>query len=125
MYGHFFVVHDSFRTSWLRERATVYTIPEIGTNPLIMVVAFIQAIAILIHEKPTVVLSMGTQIAFPFFFWGKLFGLKTVFIESWCRIRTASKTGRLIYPLADAFFVLWPSMLEVYGPKARYAGGLL
>ena len=124
-YDHFFVTHDSFRTGWLRTQGTVYTVPEISTNPLAMMVAFIQAAVILIREKPTVVISTGTQIALPFFAWGKVFGLKTVFVESWCRMRTASRTGRLVYPFADAFFVMWPTMLEVYGPKARYEGGLL
>jgi UDP-N-acetylglucosamine:LPS N-acetylglucosamine transferase len=125
LYDHFFVTHDSFRTGWLEAKGTVYLIPEIGVNPLAMMVAFIQSAAILIREKPTVVISTGTEIAIPFFFWAKMFGAKTVFIESWCRVRTASRTGRLAYPLADAFFVLWPPMLEVYGHKARYAGGLL
>jgi hypothetical protein len=51
--------------------------------------------------------------------------IRTVFVESLCRVRTCSKTGKALYPLADAFFVQWPQLQEAYGPKARYEGGML
>lgn len=75
------------------------------------------------RERPAVILSTGAALAFPFFLVGKLFGLRLVYVESLTRIDSLSLTGRLVYPLADAFFVQWP---DAAGPKrARFVGGLL
>ena len=75
------------------------------------------------RERPEVILSTGAALAFPFFLVGKLLGVRLVYVESMTRIEGLSLTGRLVYPLADAFFVQWPTAA---GPKrARYVGGLL
>lgn len=75
------------------------------------------------RERPEVILSTGAALAFPFFFVGKLFGSRLIYVESLTRIGRLSLTGRLVYPLADAFFVQWP---QTVGPKrARFVGGLL
>jgi hypothetical protein len=46
-------------------------------------------------------------------------------VEVWTRVRLPTLTGRILYPLCDAFFVMWPELLEAYGSKARYEGGFL
>jgi beta-1,4-N-acetylglucosaminyltransferase len=75
------------------------------------------------RERPEAILSTGAALAFPFFLVGKLLGARLVYVESLTRTEGLSLTGRLVYPLADAFFVQWPSAA---GPKrARYVGGLL
>lgn len=43
---------------------------------------------------------------------------KVVFVESVCRVRTLSLTGKLLYPVADAFVVQWPDLQRRY-PRAR------
>ena len=125
--GHerFFVTYRCSRTEALVSRERVYLLPNIGTNPWLMALAFIQALTILLKERPEVVISTGAEVAIPFSWLGKLLGAKVVYIESWCRIRTRSGTGPLVYPVADLFLVQWPSMLSLYGPKARYEGGLV
>lgn len=80
---------------------------------------------ILRRESPQVIISTGAEIALPFFYLGRVLGMHTIFIESWCRTSTASLTGRLAYPVANEFLVMWPALLEVYGPKARYEGAIL
>ena len=90
-----------------------------------MAKAYIWALLILARERPDVVLSTGSEIAIPFLWIGKLVGAKTAYVESWCRVRTRSGTGPLVYPVADLFLVQWPEVLNLYGPKARYEGGLL
>jgi UDP-N-acetylglucosamine:LPS N-acetylglucosamine transferase len=98
---------------------------NIGTNLARMMKAFFQAARILLRERPDVVLSTGAEIAIPFLWVGRLLGTRTVYVESWCRIRTRSGTGPLVYPAADLFLVQWPTVLNLYGPKARYEGGLV
>lgn len=43
---------------------------------------------------------------------------KVVFVESFCRVHTLSLTGRLLYPVADAFVVQWPDLQRRY-PRAQ------
>lgn len=73
--------------------------------------------------RPAVVVTTGTHTAVPICLIAKLFGKKVIYIESFCNIEKKSLTGRLLYPLADRFFVQWESMLGVY-PTALYMGGI-
>jgi UDP-N-acetylglucosamine:LPS N-acetylglucosamine transferase len=125
--GHerFFVTYRSFRTKAMTERERLYLIPFIGMNPLQMLAAFLRAFLILLRERPDVVLSTGAEIAVPFCWVGKLLGARVVYIESWCRVRSHSGSGPLVYPVADLFLVQWPDVVRCYGPKARYEGGLV
>lgn len=73
--------------------------------------------------RPDAILSTGAALAVPFFLVGKLFGARLVYVESLTRIDGPSLTGRLVYPLADAYFVQWPQAAR--RKRARYAGSLL
>lgn len=75
------------------------------------------------RERPDVILSTGAALAVPFFLVGKLFGARLVFVESLTRIEDLSLAGRLVYPLADAFFVQWPGAAR--RRRTRFAGRLL
>jgi beta-1,4-N-acetylglucosaminyltransferase len=75
------------------------------------------------RERPDVILSTGAALAVPFFLAGKIFGARLVFVESLTRTTSLSLTGRLVRPLADAFFVQWPDLAGVR--RARFAGRLL
>ena len=125
--GHesFFVTYRCARTEALAERECVYLIRNIGTNPLLMALAFVQAVRILVKERPDVVVSTGSEIAIPFSWVGKLLGARVAYIESWCRVHSRSGTGPLVYPVADLFLVQWPDVLRLYGPKALYEGGVV
>ncbi len=89
---------------------------------LLAMPTFIYAIA---KERPTIIVSTGSEIAIPFFYLGRLLGIATLFIESWCRVKTPSGTGRLVYPVATHFLVQWEPLLERYGSKARFRGRVL
>jgi beta-1,4-N-acetylglucosaminyltransferase len=45
---------------------------------------------------------------------GVLRNCPIVFVESVCRVRTLSLTGRILYPWADLFAVHWPELHERY-----------
>lgn len=76
------------------------------------------------RERPAAILSTGAALALPFFLVGKLHGARLVYVESLTRTDGLSLTGRLVYPLADAFFVQWPGAKR-RRRRARYVGGLL
>lgn len=74
-------------------------------------------------EKPDLIVSSGAAVAVPFFYLGKLFGAKTVYIEVFDRIDKPTLTGKLVYPMADRFIVQWEEMKQVY-PKAINLGSI-
>ena len=78
---------------------------------------------VLRKEKPDLIISCGAAVAVPFFYLGKLFGAKTIYIEVFDRIDASTVTGKLVYPIADKFIVEWEEMLDVY-PKAINLGSI-
>ena len=69
---------------------------------------------VLRKERPDVIVSSGAAVAVPFFYLGKLFGMKTVYIEVFDRIDKPTMTGKMVYPVTDRFIVQWEEMKQVY-----------
>jgi UDP-N-acetylglucosamine:LPS N-acetylglucosamine transferase len=124
-YDCILITYRCSRTEELSLWPRKYLLNNIGTSLLRMIRALAQAINILFRERPDVVLSTGAEIAIPFLWVGRFLGARTVYVESWCRVRTRSGTGPLVYPAVDLFLVQWPEMVRQYGQKARYLGGLI
>ncbi|KAL4900556.1 hypothetical protein BDW74DRAFT_93625 [Aspergillus multicolor] len=57
------------------------------------------------------------------------FRLRTIFVESWARVRTLSLSGKILLPFADRFLVQWPALegkRAWWGMrKAEYIAGLV
>ena len=81
------------------------------------------ALKVLRKEKPDLIISSGAAVAVPFFYLGKLFGAKLMYIEVFDRIDKPTLTGKLVYPITDTFVVQWEEMKEVY-PKAVNLGSI-
>ena len=81
------------------------------------------AINTLKKEKPDLIISTGAAAAVPFFYIGKLYGAKLIYIEVFDRIDHSTMTGRMIYPIADKFIVQWEEMKKIY-PKAINLGSI-
>lgn len=69
---------------------------------------------VLRKERPDVIVSSGAAVAVPFFYLGKLFRMKTVYIEVFDRIDKPTMTGKMVYPVTDRFIVQWEEMKQVY-----------
>lgn len=69
---------------------------------------------VLRKEKPDLIISAGAAVAVPFFYIGKLFGAKLIFIEIFDRIDKGTLTGKMVYPIADKFIVQWEEQKQVY-----------
>lgn len=83
----------------------------------------ILAFKVLKKEKPDLIISTGAASAVPFFYLGKLFGAKLVFIEVYDRIDSPTLTGKLVYNICDEFIVQWEEQKKFY-PKAKNLGGI-
>lgn len=81
------------------------------------------AVKVLHQEKPDLIISSGAAVAVPFFYLGKLFGAKLIYIEVFDRIDKPTLTGKLVYPIADKFIVQWDEQKKVY-PKAINLGSI-
>ncbi len=65
-------------------------------------------------EKPDVIISSGAAVAVPFFYIGKLFGARLIYIEVYDRIDKSTMTGKMVYPITDKFIVQWAEMKKIY-----------
>jgi beta-1,4-N-acetylglucosaminyltransferase len=74
--------------------------------------------------RPDLVVSSGAGVAFPFFLLARLLGLRTVYVEVYDRIDSATMTGRLCYPLSNLFLLQWEEQRHIY-PKGIVIGNLL
>lgn len=50
--------------------------------------------------------------------------MRTIFIESWARIKTLSLTGQMLSPFVDRLLVQWPGLVKADG-KAEYVGNVV
>jgi len=82
-----------------------------------------KSLFIILKERPKIIISTGAGVILPICIIGKIFGAKIVYIESFAKINMPSITGKIIYQLADVFYVQWETMLDCY-PKAKYRGAL-
>ena len=122
--GHevFNLTYRSPRTERLER---VCLVDNFSEKPWLLGIALLKIIKMITTEKPDVVVSTGAEIALPVFVISRIAGIRTIFLESCTRIRHPSKTGRIIYHFSSHFFVQWKDLLDSYGSKAKFEGGLL
>jgi beta-1,4-N-acetylglucosaminyltransferase len=55
--------------------------------------------------------------------------MRSIYIESWARVKTLSLSGKLLKPLVDRFLVQWPQLADKEGSgvggKAKFVGSLV
>jgi beta-1,4-N-acetylglucosaminyltransferase len=120
--------HEAFFITYHSERVLpgrAFTYSNLTEKPLRVIPMFFRVLRLLARERPDWVVSNGAEIAIPVFMAAWLLRIKRMYIEASCRVKTSSFTGRIVYPITNEFLVQWPELLSVYGPKARYEGGLL
>ncbi len=71
--------------------------------------------------RPDVIVTTGTHTAVPLCFIAHFFRKKVIWIETFANSQTPTKSGEMIYPIADTFIVQWESMLKHY-PNAKVGG---
>jgi len=83
----------------------------------------LEALLVLLRERPRLVISTGADVAVPTVLLSKLFGARIVYIETAAALE-GSLSGRLCHRVADLFVVQWPEQLARY-PRAVLARGPL
>jgi len=119
----FYFCYDAETTRALDQ---AYLVPNMARNPIELMKNLWRFYVICRRERPDAIVSTGAEIALPAAFAGKLlFGCRLCYVECGAQVEHASGTGRILYWLADAFYVQWPELLQAYGPKAQYVGSLI
>lgn len=122
-----FIVTEKCEYSARVENCRTYYLQQVNRKELFCVIKLLgnlfRAVRIFCREKPDCVITTGVLAVIPFCLLAKLLGKKLIYIESFAKTSSATRTGRLMYHFADRFYVQWESMLQVY-PKAVYAGGI-
>lgn len=85
---------------------------------------------VVLQEKPDLILCNGPGTCIPICvaaFALKVFGIRDitmVFVESICRVKTLSLSGKILYCFADYFIVQWKQLQTIF-PKSIYLGRLV
>jgi glycosyltransferase involved in cell wall biosynthesis len=84
------------------------------------------ALRLLWRERPAAAIMVGQRAAVPLFIAAKLLGVRTVFVETFDRVKRPSTTGRVVswLSLADRIYVQWPGAVRLYR-GAVYAGRIV
>ncbi len=144
-------IKDAFNTSLIIPNDTLMVIQKLGLNEqvkedciyqisplttitntkkLVLLKRFtsvlIDSFKIINKAKPDVIICNASSIAIPLFMIGKLFGKKTIFIESITRIDKASSTGLILdkLRLCNRLYVQWPEIQNQYR-NATYKGTVI
>jgi UDP-N-acetylglucosamine:LPS N-acetylglucosamine transferase len=78
---------------------------------------------IVLAEKPDVIISTGAAPGYLAIRWGKLFGAKTVWLDSIANAEELSLSGALAGKCADLWMTQWPHLAKEKGP--HYKGAVL
>ncbi|MFH1776650.1 MAG: PssD/Cps14F family polysaccharide biosynthesis glycosyltransferase [Candidatus Omnitrophota bacterium] len=120
------IIYLTYDDVFTRDLDNAYRITFAKNIGLSVIFLCLRVFWIMLKERPDFIISTGSYIAIPAFYFGKfILKAKLIFVECSAQVFTASRTGRWVYPIADLFLTQWESLLKCYGRKARYVGGLI
>lgn len=96
------------------------------TSILSTIFSTVMTMPIVFIFKPDVVLCNGPGTCVPVCFVALMMRLfhyantSVIFVESICRVKTLSLTGKLMFIFADLIIVQWPELKRKYGWRVKY-----
>lgn len=96
--------------------------PHVSTGKYVL--NALQSLWLMFRLRPQVVLTTGAGIAIACALIGKCLGARLIFVETVAGVGRLSRTGALLYRVADLFIVQWPEIRNRY-PRAVYGGCIL
>lgn len=127
-FDYFFLTEDTALGRSLQEQHQTYFVPHVAWgqvkrgNPFAIAWRALQSIwrsaAIIVQERPDVIISTGAGAVYFAVVWARLFGVRVIAIESFARFEKPSLFGRLAAPLAHEMIVQSPKVAPFY-PRAK------
>lgn len=109
------------------EGIRVYYMLQVNRRELLcfpkLIINSFKVLRLFFVEKPDVIICTGVLAMIPLCLICKILRKKLIYIESFAKVKTPSRTGRLLYKFADQFYVQWPAMKKSY-PDAIFLGGI-
>lgn len=103
--------------------ARFYTVNDANRwNKLALIRCALQLLAVLLRERPTVVVSTGAAPGYLAIRCARLMGARTIWVDSLANVEELSLSGRMASSTADLCLTQWPHLAE--GP-VRYLGAVL
>lgn len=122
-----FVITERTKYSTCLKNEKIYYLNQVNRKQKIyfinLIINSFISLYIYIKERPDAIICTGVLATIPICLLLKLFRKKLIYIESFAKVTTATKTGKLMYKFADQFYVQWEEMLNIY-PNAIYLGGI-
>lgn len=91
-------------------------------TPLRMLLMAFQIFFLLCRIRPNIILSTGAAPGLWALMFGKIFGAKTVWIDSIANSEVLSLTAQLVRPFCDIHLTQWPDIAD---NKTQYWGNVL
>ena len=85
---------------------------------------FLHSLLILFRVRPHVLVSTGSGLTLPPFLIARLFGIKTIFIESPSRVYEPSIAGKLLMGKTNLWLSSWPQLAKRYA-AVKHEGMIL
>ena len=91
------------------------------TYPFKLFYNILKSIYLYFKIHPDYIVTTGVHTAGPICCFGKIFGTRIIYIETFANINSKTVTGKLLYPISDKFIIQWESLKELY-PSSVYGG---
>lgn len=102
----FFLIHDAAADTKIR-----------------LLISFLEALLIVIRLRPSVVISTGAAPGLALIVWGRIFGAKTIWIDSVANAEHPSRSGMLAKRWSSVWISQWEDVAQRYG--ASYWGRVI
>jgi UDP-N-acetylglucosamine:LPS N-acetylglucosamine transferase len=103
--------------------APFYTVKDANRwNKLALVRCALKILAVLLRERPTVVVSTGAAPGYLAIRCARLLGARTIWVDSLANVEELSMSGRLASATADLCLTQWPHLAD---GRVRYLGAVL
>jgi len=120
-YEHFFVTNPGKQTISILKNKKKYFMPQRKGKKMNFLKQFLLSLKILLIEKPDVIITTGSGDMFWICVLAKLFRKRVIYIESFARVTSPSKFGKVAYKFADLFIYQWRNLKRFY-PHGIYGG---
>lgn len=108
------------RPTELNSDAVYYQIGDVSRDTMLKIPKVSSTIIKIIrNEKPNFIITTGALPGLLTLFIGKLFGIKTIWLDSIANSESISASGRLASYIADDCFTQWPNLTT---SKIKYIG---
>jgi UDP-N-acetylglucosamine:LPS N-acetylglucosamine transferase len=121
-----FKKYGKYENQFLEKYPVYYFKPDwLKVYPWRYLLLIIQLAKIFRKEKINIIITNGAQISIPAVLAAKILRIRSIFMETIIRVKTTTWCGKFCYYFCDRFLVQHKEMIEKYGKKSEYHGGVL